>query len=200
MGSHPWWLAILLGCIYKQVRHCTHSIVDRAMQEGYQPWKPINCPVNYKSPSNKTMMPSRCQRLFGPATEYARRETVIARRILTLRGSTRARHLWTRSRCILNPSDLKWPKTIEVPTKQPCSFRKALTLLSNCSSVMSLKRDRWVRPNSDTLRWIVQRETSNIREMSSQLKPRERSSTNVSSLMSNFGLQTCLVSTLLWWT
>ena len=61
---------------------------------------------------------------------------------------------------------------------------------------MSLKRDKWVRPNSDTLRWIVQRETSNIREMSSQVKPRERSSTNVSSFMSNFGLPTCLVSTL----
>ena len=47
-----------------------------------------------------------------------------------------------------------------------------------------------------TLWWIVQHETSNIREMSSQLKPRERSSTNVSSLMSNFGLPTCPVSTL----
>ena len=53
-----------------------------------------------------------------------------------------------------------------------------------------------VRPNSNTLRWIVQRETSNIREMSSQLKPRERSSINVSFLMSNFGLPTSLVSTL----
>ena len=45
--------------------------------------------------------------LFGPAAEYARCETVIAQRILTLRGSTRARHLRTRSRCIFNPSDLK---------------------------------------------------------------------------------------------
>ena len=95
--------------------------------------------------------PSRCQRLFGPATEYAHRETVIAQRILTLRGSTHARHFRTCSRCIFNPSDLKWPKIMEVPTKQPCSFKKALTLLPNCSSVMSLKRDRWVRPNSDTL-------------------------------------------------
>ena len=51
--------------------------------------------------------PSRCQRLFDPATEYARRETVIAQRILTLRGSTHTRHLRTRSRCIFNPSDLQ---------------------------------------------------------------------------------------------
>lgn len=115
--------------------------------------------------------------------------------ILTLWGSIRAGHLRTRSRCIFNPSDLKWPKTIEVPTKQPCSLTKALISLSNCSSVMLLKRDNWLRPNSDTLWWIVQREPSTIRVIS-QLKPRKQSSTNVSSFMSNFGLPTYPVSTL----
>ena len=84
--------------------------------------------------------PSKCQWLFGPATEYAHLDTVIAQRILTLWGPTRARHLRTRSRCIIYPSDLKWPKTTEEPAKQPSSLRNALTLLSNCSSVTSLKR------------------------------------------------------------
>ena len=99
--------------------------------------------------------------------------------------------MYAVQRYTLNLSDLKWPKTIEDPTKQPCSLRKVLTLLSSWPSVMSLKRGRWLRSNSDTLRWIFQRETSNIRVISSQLKPCERSSTNVSSFRSNFGHPVC---------
>ena len=66
------------------------------------------------------------------------------------------------------------PRSTILNDPKPLKFRQ--TLLSNCSSVMSLKRDRWVRPNSHTLRRIVQRETGNIRKMTSQLKPRKRSS------------------------
>ena len=141
---------------------CTHVLFVEQCKKVKNHENPSIAPWITNSQLIRLWWLSRCQRLFGTATEYARCENVIAQRILTLRGSTRARHLRTRSRCILNHSDLKWPKTIEAPTKQPCSFRKELTLLSNSSSVMSLKRYRWVRPNSDTLRWIVQRETSSI--------------------------------------
>ena len=194
--SHSGWPSIHLGCIQKQVPRCITSVVCWAVQEGHQSWNPINCAVDYPQ-LTRLWWPSKCQRLFGPATEYACLDTVIAQRIQTFWGPTRARHLRTRSRCIVNPSDLKWPKTIEEPTKQPCSLWNALTLLSNCSSATSLKRGRWLRPNSDTLRWIVQRETSNMRAISSQLKPSwERSSINVSSFMSYFGLPTCPLTTL----
>ena len=119
--SHSGWPSIHLGYIQKQVPHCITSVVCLAVQEGHQSWKPINCPVDYAQ-LTRLWWPSKCQRLFGPATEYARLDTVIAQRIQTFWGSTRARHLRTRSRCIINPSDLNWPKTIEEPTKQPCSL------------------------------------------------------------------------------
>ena len=193
--SHSGWPSIHLGCSPKSptvllllfVEQCTK--VTNLENPSIVPWI-TNPQLTW------LWWPSKCQRLFGSAAEYARLDTVIAQRILTFWGSTRARYLHTRSRYIINLSDLKWPKTIEEPTKQPCSLRNALTLLSNRSSVTSLKRGRWLRPNSDTLRWIVQRETTNMRAISSQLKPRERSSINVSSFISYFGLPTRPLTTL----
>ena len=133
------------------------SIVCRAMQESHEPWgKPINRPVNYRFPTNKTMMAVLAPTAVWPSYRVCsswncyRATYPDITRVYTCKAFRYLLLLYT------NPSDLKWPKTIEVPTKQPCSFRKALTLLSNCSSVMSLKRmkwDRYVKPNSE--RWVA---------------------------------------------